>query len=240
MSAPGCSRRTSRSRRRTRLRATAVPRRRSIANAMRGRSSPGSGANEIHNASLSKRRPRRSAMKSALLRHESIRRSAVAGPCVDEPSLQHGRRGWTSGDEIRGGGLGGECGVGTCVSRCSLLGGSPRELVTSCGPATEAGPAVNPAASTAYGRCPDEAHRSASCLQRDRARSERIARDVQRKCSTAADFGGRRISPLRVQIPMSTACYAAVMELSTKCRCDVNRRVPETVCAALAAHCPRP
>ena len=125
MSAPGCSRRTSRSRRRTRLRATAVPRRRPIANAMRGRSSPGSGANEIHNASLSKRRPRRSAMKSALLRHESIRRSAVAGPCVDEPSLQHGRRGWTSGDEIRGGGLGGECGVGTCVSRCSLLGAHP-------------------------------------------------------------------------------------------------------------------
>ena len=202
MSAPGCSRRTSRSRRRTRLRATAVPRRRPIANAMRGRSSPGSGANEIHNASLSKRRPRRSAMKSALLRHESIRRSAVAGPCVDEPSLQHGRRGWTSGDEIRGGGLGGECGVGTCVSRCSLLGGSPRELVTSCGPATEAGPAVNPAASTAYGRCPDEAHRSASFSEN--AQQPRI--------SVAAESA---------PFACKSQCQPPVMRLSWNCRRSV-------------------
>ncbi len=221
-SALECSRRISRSRRRTRLRATAVPCRRPIANATRGRSSSGSGANEIHKASLSKRRPRRSAVKSALLRHESIRRSAVAGPCVDEPSRQHGLRGWTSDDETRGGVLGGDCGVGTCVSRCSLLGAHPASWYTSCGQVAHSGPAVNPEVPTAYGRCPQAAHCSASCLQCDRARFRRTARDIARNHSTAADFVDHRIGRTRAQIPMSTACYAGVMGLSTNCRCCGN------------------
>jgi len=110
-----------RNRRRSRLRVTAGPLARPIANATRGGDSVGSTTYVHHRTPARTRWPStRSRSKERRSRTRQITPRGGDGPCHDGTSAPPGRRGCSSARGSRASSPGGGCSVGTCASR-SLL-----------------------------------------------------------------------------------------------------------------------
>ena len=107
-----------RRRRRTRLRTTAGPTARPIANATRGGEADGSGRKVHQSTPARARRPSAaSRRKTSRSRMRQIKPTGGGGPCRGGPSARPGRHGCSSGDGSRASWHGVGCWVGTCASR---------------------------------------------------------------------------------------------------------------------------
>ncbi len=114
------SRRRARRRRRSRLRCTADPVARPMANATWGGKTSGSGTNEHQSGSILVRTPsRRRRMNASRSRIRSIKPTDGCGPWRDGTSARHGRRVCSSAHGSRACALGGGCWAGRYASRRS-------------------------------------------------------------------------------------------------------------------------